>query len=168
MTASKVEVVVEAAAEPPSKRPRRSLEGDQLTGTNGTESKGRQTRSSKNQEVPIALDTTTGRPKRASQANSSEKPSQVPEAEEKSENEDSDENIVDGPEEMNEDEVASVAGDADGYESPTETPIEMQNFPLSKTRLNKNSIVYADESVLCIRIKEKTVGSSVSTSAERH
>lgn len=131
-----------------------------MTETNGTESKGRQTRSAKNQEVPIALDTTTGRPKRATQSNPSETQTQVPEAQDKSENEESDENIVDGPEEMNEAEVASVAGDADGYESPTETPIEMQNFPLSKARLNKNSIVYADESVLCIRIKEKTVGLS--------
>ncbi|KAJ6092530.1 hypothetical protein N7486_007819 [Penicillium sp. IBT 16267x] len=156
VTASKVEVVVEASAEPPSKRPRRSLEGNQLTEMNGTESKGRQTRSSKDQEVPIALDTTTGRPTRATQADPSKSQPQMPEAQVDSENEESDENLVDGPEKMNEDEVASVAGDADGNESPTETPIELQNFTLSKARLNKNSIVYADENVLCIRIKEKT------------
>lgn len=135
-----------------------------MTETNGTESKGRQTRSAKNQEVPIALDTTTGRPKRATQSNPSETQTQVSEPQEESENDDSDEKVLDGPEEMNKDEVASVAGDADGYESPTETPLEMQNFPLSKARLNKNSIVYADESVLSIRIKEKTVGFSASTS----
>jgi hypothetical protein len=34
-----------------------------------------------------------------------------------------------------------VVGDADGYESPTETPAELQNFPLSKARLNKSNIV---------------------------
>ncbi|KAJ5661306.1 uncharacterized protein N7484_000678 [Penicillium longicatenatum] len=155
VTASKVEVVVEAPAEPPSKRPRRSLEADQLTEMSGTESKGRQTRSAKNQEVPIALDTTTGRPKKATQANPSKSEPEVLAAQEELENEDSEEDIAGGPEEMDEDEVASVAGDADGYESPTETT-ELQNFPLSKARLNKNSIVYADDSVLCIRIKEKT------------
>jgi polynucleotide 5'-hydroxyl-kinase GRC3/NOL9 len=166
VTASKVEVVVEAPAEPPSKRPRRSLEGGQLTEMNGTESKGRQTRSAKNQEVPIALDTTTGRPKKANQAKPSKLEPEVLAAQEEIENEDSDEDIAGGPEEMDEDEVASVAGDADGYESPTETT-ELQNFPLSKARLNKNSIVYADDSVLCIRIKEKTVGLSASTSIEQ-
>lgn len=42
------------------------------------------------------------------------------------------------------------------YESPT-IPAEIQNFPLSKTRLNKNNIVYSDEHKLCVRIKEKMV-----------
>jgi polynucleotide 5'-hydroxyl-kinase GRC3/NOL9 len=59
--------------------------------------------------------------------------------------------------EMDENEVASVVGDADGYESPAETPAELQNFTLSKARLDKNSIVYSDESTLCIRLQEKTV-----------
>ncbi|XHF97476.1 Polynucleotide 5'-hydroxyl-kinase grc3, variant 2 [Aspergillus wentii] len=31
----------------------------------------------------------------------------------------------------------------------------MQNFPLSKARLNKKSIAYSDEQTLCVRIKEK-------------
>lgn len=53
--------------------------------------------------------------------------------------------------------VASVLGDPDGYESPADTPAELQNFPLSKARINKNNIVYADDSNLCVRIKERTV-----------
>lgn len=58
---------------------------------------------------------------------------------------------------MTEDEVASVVGDADGYESPADTPTELQNFPLSKFRLGKSNLVYGDEETLCVRIKEKTV-----------
>ena len=65
--------------------------------------------------------------------------------------------------EMDEDDVASVVGDADGYESPAETPAELQNFPLSKARLNKSNIVYSDESTLCIRIKERTVWTNPSS-----
>lgn len=64
---------------------------------------------------------------------------------------------------MDEDDVASVVGDADGYESPAETPAELQNFPLSKARLNKSNIVYSDESTLCIRIKERTVWTNPSS-----
>lgn len=80
--------------------------------------------------------------------------------------------------ENNDDTVASVNGDADGYvyrilihgyqllankcecsyESPTtQIPPEIQNFPLSKARLNKNNIVYSDEHTLCVRIREKMV-----------
>lgn len=80
--------------------------------------------------------------------------------------------------ENNDDTVASVNGDADGYvyrilihgyqllankcefsyESPTtQIPPEIQNFPLSKVRLNKNNIVYSDEHTLCVRIREKMV-----------
>lgn len=34
---------------------------------------------------------------------------------------------------------------------------EVENFPLSKARLNENNIVYSDEHTLCVRIKEKMV-----------
>ncbi|KAJ5933356.1 hypothetical protein N7454_005685 [Penicillium verhagenii] len=166
VTASRIQVVIESATEPPSKRPRRSLEGNQSTEVDDTTSNVRQTRSSKNQEVPVALDTTTGRPKRAGRpkkvttANPSETQSQSSEVQEDLEiadsAADSAEDLSNGPDDMSEDEVASVAADADGYESAAETPIEMQNFPLSKARLNKNKIVYSDESTLCIRIQERT------------
>lgn len=43
------------------------------------------------------------------------------------------------------------------YESPADTAVQVQDFPLSKARLNKNSIVYSDEHRLCVRIKEKMV-----------
>lgn len=35
--------------------------------------------------------------------------------------------------------------------------MQLQEFPLSKTRLNKNNVVYSDEHRLCVRIKEKMV-----------
>ena len=57
---------------------------------------------------------------------------------------------------MAEGDIASVV-DADGYESPADAPAELQNFPLSKMRLNKNKVLYSDESAFCVRISEKTV-----------
>ncbi|KAL1967595.1 hypothetical protein VTN77DRAFT_3110 [Rasamsonia byssochlamydoides] len=45
--------------------------------------------------------------------------------------------------------------DEDGFESPSNLPAEIEDFALSKTRLNKSNVVYSDESVLCVRIKEK-------------
>jgi len=44
------------------------------------------------------------------------------------------------------------------YESASNLPVEVENFALSKTRLNKKNIVYADKHTLCVRIKEKMVG----------
>lgn len=44
------------------------------------------------------------------------------------------------------------------FESPSIVPEEIENFTLSKTRLNKTNIIYSDERVLCVRIKEKMVG----------
>ena len=69
----------------------------------------------------------------------------------------SDEDQTNNPGDMAEDEVVSGAGDVDGYESPANTPAELQNFPLSKARLNKSNIVYADKEALCVRVKEKMV-----------
>lgn len=43
------------------------------------------------------------------------------------------------------------------YESPADDVPQVQNFSLSKTRLNKSNIVYSDEHTLCVRLKEKTV-----------
>ncbi|PYH97032.1 polynucleotide 5'-hydroxyl-kinase grc3 [Aspergillus ellipticus CBS 707.79] len=51
--------------------------------------------------------------------------------------------------------LEALEGDVDGYESPADTPVQVQDFPLSKTRLNKSSIVYSDEHRLCVRIREK-------------
>ncbi|RAK77190.1 putative RNA processing protein Grc3 [Aspergillus fijiensis CBS 313.89] len=51
--------------------------------------------------------------------------------------------------------LAPLQGDGDEFESPADTPVQLQEFPLSKTRLNKNNVVYSDEHRLCVRIKEK-------------
>jgi polynucleotide 5'-hydroxyl-kinase GRC3/NOL9 len=72
---------------------------------------------------------------------------------------------VEDEEEVAEDEVTSVIGDADGHESPADTPAELQNFPLSKARLNKSNIIYADDDTMCVRIKEKTVWQTFSASS---
>ena len=47
--------------------------------------------------------------------------------------------------------------DYDNYESSTSAPAEVENFPLSRYRLNKADIVYSNKNVLCLRIREKTV-----------
>jgi polynucleotide 5'-hydroxyl-kinase GRC3/NOL9 len=98
-----------------------------------------------------------GRQGRTTRKQQEEPQPQVSEHQEDSEEEVSEDNAAEEVDEMTEDEVASVAGDADGYESPAETPAELQNFPLSKSRINKKDIVYADASTLCVRIKEKMV-----------
>ncbi|KAL1886115.1 Polynucleotide 5'-hydroxyl-kinase grc3 [Paecilomyces lecythidis] len=54
-----------------------------------------------------------------------------------------------------EEEALAQNEEDESYESPTNVATEIENFPLSKTRLNKSSIVYADENRLCVRIKEK-------------
>ncbi|KAH1582177.1 Polynucleotide 5'-hydroxyl-kinase grc3 [Aspergillus fumigatus] len=51
--------------------------------------------------------------------------------------------------------VIAVEDDAEGYESLADDVPQVQNFPLSKTRLNKSNIVSSDERTLCVRIKEK-------------
>jgi polynucleotide 5'-hydroxyl-kinase GRC3/NOL9 len=99
----------------------------------------------------VPAETVKGRQKKAIQPPVSQAQEEV------NEKEVSDEGQADGPEDMSEDEVASVAGDADGYESPVDTSTELQNFPLSKARLNKNTILYADEGTLCVRVKERMV-----------
>lgn len=155
-TAAKTQVIVEIPAEPPSKRPRRSLEGQEVTRNDG-ESQGPRTRSSTKQEVSSPAATRVGRQKKAPKPDQIEsQPSEVVEN-----NEDSDVDKIKPHRaedaEMVADEVASVIGDADGYESPADTPAELQNFPLSKARLNKGNVIYADEDTMCVRIKEKTV-----------
>ncbi|KAJ5094474.1 hypothetical protein N7456_010335 [Penicillium angulare] len=154
VTATKVEAPVEPVAEPPSKRPRTSPEGEEQSNANVTESPSRNTRS-KTQQVSSPLATTTGQPKKATRSQVAETQPQESNEKEETQLESLENDASEGPDEMNEDEVASVVGDADGYESPAETPAELQNFPLSKARLYKNNIVYADDNTLCIRIKEK-------------
>ncbi|KAF9891737.1 Polynucleotide 5'-hydroxyl-kinase grc3 [Aspergillus nanangensis] len=58
--------------------------------------------------------------------------------------------------ESNDESLVALDGDGDDYESTAETSTLLENFPLSKTRLNKSNVVYSDEETLCVRIKEKT------------
>ncbi|KAJ5684244.1 uncharacterized protein N7477_000589 [Penicillium maclennaniae] len=153
VTATKPEPETLPAAEPPSKRPRRSLKVDQPVETKAPETRGPRTRSSRKPNAPLPAENVNGRQTKAVKKQQEEP--NVNEAAEESDEEDSKGNATEDVCEMSEDEVASVAGDADGYESPVETPAELQNFPLSRSRINKKDIVYADASTLCVRIKEK-------------
>jgi polynucleotide 5'-hydroxyl-kinase GRC3/NOL9 len=151
ISAPKHDVDVEIVTEPPPKRPRRSIEAGKTNGAIETETRGPRTRSSTKQDISLPAEDVKGRRKKDARP-------LVPQAQgETNEEEEADEGQADGPEEMSEDEVASVAGDADGYESPADTSTELQNFPLSKARLNKSTILYADEDTLCVRLKERMV-----------
>lgn len=157
-TAPKNEPDAQPAAEPPSKRLRRSLEVDESTETNVPETRGPRTRSFKKQDALLPAEKVKGRKGKATRKEQEEPQAQVQKTREDSEEEEeSEDNAAEGVDELTEDEIASVAGDADGYESPAETPAELQNFPLSKSRINKKDIVYADADTLCVRIKEKMV-----------
>ncbi|KXG48723.1 Pre-mRNA cleavage complex II Clp1 [Penicillium griseofulvum] len=141
--------------EPPSKKSRQSLEGPGATETN-EERRGTRTKPAKKQDEPLPAKITPERPVRATRPQKSKVKPEVEDTLRQPEDEQSEQDQVEDAEEMDEDDIASVVGDADGYESPAETPAELQNFPLSKARLNKSNIVYSDESTLCIRIKERT------------
>lgn len=138
------------------KKSRQSLEGPEATETN-EERHGTRTKAAKTQDEPLPAGTTPERPARVTQSQNSEMQREVRNSPKQPEDKQSEKDQVEEAGEMDEDDIASVVGDADGYESPTETPAELQNFPLSKARLNKSNIVYSDESTLCIRIKERTV-----------
>ncbi|KAJ5239597.1 hypothetical protein N7468_004216 [Penicillium chermesinum] len=155
VTAKSQPAVEEAASEPPSKRPRRSLESTVAEKVD-SEPRNLRTRSKKQQgPPPTEKRPVTRQSTRPNQTETQSSGSEVDEGDNQGEQESYEESLAGAPEEMSEDEVASVAGDPDGYESPAETPAELQNFPLSKTRLNKSNIVYSDETTLCIRIAEK-------------
>lgn len=148
------QVIVESG--PPSKKPRRSLEGTEAIGTN-EEPRGKRTMAAKKPDQPLDVESTPKGPVKVTRIRRSKQQTEVQDNHERVEDEDSEKDQVENAEEMDEDDIASVAGDVDGYESPVETPTELQNFPLSKARLNKSNIVYSDENTLCIRIKERTV-----------
>jgi polynucleotide 5'-hydroxyl-kinase GRC3/NOL9 len=147
------QAVAANATEPPSKKPRRSLDVAE-TETNGERRP--RTRAAKKQDEPFSAGKSPEQPTRATRSHKSESQPEPENAPEELDIESEQEEVANA-DEMDEDEVASVVGDADGYESPAETPAEFQNFPLSKARLNKNNIVYSDSNTLCVRIKERTV-----------
>lgn len=151
------ELEQESASEPPFKRRRRSIGGEESDGTNGAGTPRSRTRLSKKQNEPMPAVTVKGQSGRSNKNAGPERPSPTEPPEESEEEVGAEAEPSEGPEEMGEEEVASIVGDADGYESPAETPAELQNFPLSKARLNKSNVVYADDSTLCVRIKERSV-----------
>ncbi|OGE53028.1 hypothetical protein PENARI_c008G07484 [Penicillium arizonense] len=140
-----------AASEPPSKKRRRSLE---VAETEPNGERRPRTRAAKKQDEPLPAEKTPEQPTRVTRSHKSEAQPEPENAPEESDVESEQEEVANA-DEMDEDEVASVVGDADGYESPAETPAELQNFPLSKARLSKNNIVYSDGNTLCVRIKER-------------
>ncbi|CAP81244.1 Polynucleotide 5'-hydroxyl-kinase grc3 [Penicillium rubens] len=142
-------------SERPLKKSRQSLEGPEATETN-EERHGTRTKGAKKQDEPLPAETTPEHPVRATRPQKTEVEREVGNTPKHPEDEQSEKDQVEDAGDMDEDDIASVVGDADGYESPTETPAELQNFPLSKARLNKSNIVYSDESTLCVRIKERT------------
>lgn len=157
-SAQKTEREVEPPIEPPSKRLRRSTEAEETKGSQVAETNGPRTRSKGMQDGSTVARTVKGPRKASSKSPKSELVLRASEPQEEfEESAEAETQATEGMGEMSEDEVASVVGDADGYESPTHAQVELQNFPLSKVRLNKSNIVYGDGNTLCVRIKEKTV-----------
>ncbi|KAL2849461.1 hypothetical protein BJY01DRAFT_143487 [Aspergillus pseudoustus] len=130
--------------EPPSKRPRRSLEETRP-----------QSRSEEKKVAKRGI-VKTGKVTRTTFENGTKAHNRK--AEDVAGGEDDDQSSSDeSGEDMLEENAAvlAVPGAEDGYESPADTPALTMEFPLSKTRLNKNNIVYSDEDKLCVRIREK-------------
>ena len=138
----------EAAAEPPSKKPRTSLEGEESTNFNDPEPRSSRTRSSKKQKAPLPAEAETDRPKRVTRSSQRRSGLSLETQEEWGE-EKSLPFSAEGPDEMTEDGAAS--------EFPADTPAAREVFALSTIRLNNTNIVYADENTLCVRIQEGMV-----------
>lgn len=146
---------VPVESEPPSKKPRRSPDVAETTGTK--EDRTSRTRAAKKQDEPLPAESVPHLSVESTRSNQVEVQLEEEKAQDGPQNGQFARNTSESQVEMNENDVASVVGDADGYESPAETPAQLQTFPLSKARLNKSNIVYSDESTICIRLKERTV-----------
>ncbi|PWY91003.1 hypothetical protein BO70DRAFT_307454 [Aspergillus heteromorphus CBS 117.55] len=149
--------IVEPVVEPPPKRARRSLEKQSTVPSPTEENPAQLRRSSRRKEDKSKTEKAT-QPARADPVPETSQQATEPVSPNSSEDqESSDEELeedvtVNGSEGVG---LGALEGDADGYESPADTPVQVQDFPLSKTRLSKNNIVYSDEHRLCVRIKEK-------------
>ncbi|KAL6237686.1 polynucleotide 5'-hydroxyl-kinase grc3 [Aspergillus navahoensis] len=140
----------EPAIEPPSKRPRRSLEESQaqLTPKEDTKRIGKRgtVKAEKAQMVDNGTETVTRETRRKKPEAEIEDREKEASSSEESEEEDAVEENAAG--------VVAVPAVEDGYESPVDNTMTVE-FPLSKIRLNKSNIVYSDEDTLCILIREK-------------
>ncbi|KAE8147557.1 polynucleotide 5'-hydroxyl-kinase grc3 [Aspergillus avenaceus] len=146
-----------SAEEPPSKKPRRTPEEEGQAQPASEETNVRITRSSRASGGRLKANKPVEKKERDPPVERDEKlpvQSPVPDAESRpdSDDEEEEQNAVVGETSVG---VAPIQGDADAYETPADTPGLVQEFPLSKTRLNKSNIVYSDEHRLCVRIKEK-------------
>ncbi|KAF4208735.1 hypothetical protein CNMCM8927_009332 [Aspergillus lentulus] len=148
----------EPVVEPPSKRARRSPEeGAARQAANGNDRVQTRRSTRRKAESLSSVELAEKQPHRsagATRAHISER-TQAPEkggADTSDAAEEADEDIL---EQENGVGAIAVEDDAEGYESPVDDLPQIQDFPLSKTRLNKSNIVSSDEHTLCVRIKEK-------------
>ncbi|PYH40543.1 putative RNA processing protein Grc3 [Aspergillus saccharolyticus JOP 1030-1] len=146
-------VAFEPAGEPPSKKARRSPE----EATAGEQERTQPRRSTRRKDVdPVEQPAEEAR--RVTRSHKAPQPKAqdiAPSTEEHASSDAESEAENAAVEEANGVGFTPLQGDDDEYESPADTPVQMQDFPLSKTRLNKNNVVYSDEHRLCVRIKEK-------------
>ncbi|EAW11564.1 putative RNA processing protein Grc3 [Aspergillus clavatus NRRL 1] len=148
----------ELSTEPPSKKPRRSLEEGAANLTANGEDHVQTRRSSRRKQESLRSGVSDEKQHKKAALNVRTRSAAQPPAQKDEEKdlsgaleEEDDEEVL---EEENDAGAIALDGDADGYESPVDVA-HLQNFPLSKTRLNKNSVIYSDEQTLCVRIKEK-------------
>ncbi|PYI19887.1 hypothetical protein BO99DRAFT_359282, partial [Aspergillus violaceofuscus CBS 115571] len=146
-------VANESASEPPSKKARHSPE----EATAAEQERTQPRRSTRRKDVdPVEKPAEEARRVTRSQ-NDSRRPAEEqsqPSEDEASSDAESEVEVA-AVEEANGVGLASLQGEGDEFESLADTPVQLQEFPLSKTRLNKNNVVYSDEHRLCVRIKEK-------------
>ncbi|RLL96503.1 Polynucleotide 5'-hydroxyl-kinase grc3 [Aspergillus turcosus] len=145
----------EPAVEPPSKRARRSLEeGATRQAANGDDRVRTRRSTRREEETSSSVGFANKQPQRFAVAARAQITARAPEGESETSDaaEEEEEDILD----ENGVGVVAVEDDAEGYESPADDVPQVQNFSLSKTRLNKSNIVYSDEHTLCVRLKEKT------------
>ncbi|KAL2801270.1 hypothetical protein BJX66DRAFT_346082 [Aspergillus keveii] len=137
---------VESTTEPPSKRPRRSLEETQPQSRQDAPKQVAKRGNVKAEKVTQStVQNGTRRVQTRKTVDVVVDESGIQSSSEESEEDVLEENAA----------VMAVPETEDGYESPADTPALTMEFPLSKTRLNKSNTVYSDEHTLCVRIREK-------------
>ncbi|KAE8390213.1 hypothetical protein BDV23DRAFT_193945 [Aspergillus alliaceus] len=147
----------ETTHEPPSKKARRTSDEAVPTPPASGETNIRTTRPSKRKAESLKAGKSIEEREKISSAEPSEQlpvrtSPQEPENQSSLDEEMEEQNAIVGDNGVG---IAPLRGDIDGYESPADTSGPVQEFPLSKTRLNKSNIVHSDEDTLCVRIKEK-------------
>lgn len=163
---------VELTGEPPSKRPRHLPEQEDSTPRDKESDNARTRRASRRINAPTKSGEGIRRREKSSKSQRVVESSVQDTGDEALSGEEPGANENTAVEANDSDYSVSLQGDIDGYvspwsclmhsnacsyESPTDGPAEIQNFPLSKARLNKKNILYSDDHTICIRIREKMV-----------